>query len=204
MSKGLSRLSLLVVLTVGACGTAAPSQAPSAATPTVVPTAAASPTAAPTTIASAIVGKWRLDRTCAAIVRAVTKANHPELIAMVISELVTEVSTGAGVDPCANALPPVKHSHTFWPDGTFNSYDENEKEADWGTWSLVDSDTVEIGAPPTTSRFDFIVHGDKLQLTPVIPPNCTSSDCAGTLGWAFAVSYPGESWTRESSGAHVP
>lgn len=202
--RQLSRLSLVLVLTVEACGTAGPSGAPSPATPTAVPTVVTSPSAQPTRITSAIVGKWRLDRTCAAIVRAVTEANHSELIPMVVSELVSEAPAGAGADPCANALSPVKHSHTFWPDGTFNSYDENENEADWGTWMLVDSDTVEVGAPPTTSRFDFVVNGDRLQLTPVIPANCTSQDCVNTLGWAFAVSFPGESWTRESSGAHVP
>jgi len=49
--------------------------------------------------------------------------------------------------PCADELPPTAHSHTFWPDGTFNSYDQDGNEVDresygsstrapsgWATW----------------------------------------------------------------------
>src|SRR5437867_3882969 len=50
-------------------------------TPSPSPTAAASPM-------SALVGQWELNRTCQAIVDALTKAGHPELIPGGAGELV--------------------------------------------------------------------------------------------------------------------
>ena len=169
-----------------------------ASTASSSPIASTSPSAAPTT---GLAGKWALDRTCAAMVRALTDANRPELIATVVTEL---VETGFDpADPCAKALPPIKHSHTFWPDGRFNSYDENEQEVDFGRWELVDDDTARIGDPPK-AEFDFVVTGDQLSLVPIIADDCTTPECPFVLGWQFAVAFPGETWTRETTGAHVP
>jgi hypothetical protein len=159
--------------------------------------ATSAPTAPP-----AIVGKWSLDRTCAALVRALTEAGFPELILDNISELVS--GTPTKTDPCRSALPPTKHAHTFWPDGSFNSYDENEREVDSGVWVLLDSDTIKIGEPVPDAEFTFVVQGDMLQLTPVIPTDCLQTACKDGLGWRFAVSFPGESWTRVTSGQHIP
>jgi hypothetical protein len=157
----------------------------------------------------AIVGKWRLDRTCAAIVRALTEAKLPGLIPRVVSELIIGGENGlpAGWDPanpCANAKPPIKHAHTFWPDGRFNSYDEQENTVDNGRWLLVDADTIKIGEPNPGAEFNFAIQGDQLRLAPVIPKECTTPDCLDSLSWQFAVAFPGETWERETSGPHVP
>jgi hypothetical protein len=154
------------------------------------------------------VGKWTLDRTCAAIVRAVTEAKLPQLLPFVLPELVGDndamPSGWDPADPCATALPPTKHSHTFWPDGRFNSYDQNEQQVDRGRWTLMDVDTVKIGDPRPRVDFRFSVEGDKLSLTPVIEPGCTTGACLEDLSWQFAVAFPGERWTRERSGPNVP
>jgi len=107
-------------------------------------------------------------------------------------------------EPCANAKPPIAHSHTFWSDGRFNSYDENEQTVDFGRWALVDDHTVRIGEPDPDAGFTFTVSGNELRLEPIIPPDCSSGECLGTLGWQFAVALPGEAWTRVTDGVHVP
>jgi hypothetical protein len=151
-----------------------------------------------------LVGKWWLDRTCAAIVRAVIEAELPQLIPRVVEELVTVMPSGS--DPaaaCADAKPPLKHSHTFWPDGRVNSYDERENEVDHGRWVLIDDHTVRIGDPPE-AIFTFAVSGDQLSLTPTVPSDCTTPDCIEDMWWPLMVAFPGETWTRETSGEHVP
>ena len=88
---------------------------------------------------------------------------------MVVEELVTSAPSGS--DPaaaCANARPPTKHSHVFWPDGRFHFYDESESEVDYGRWVLLDDHTVKIGDPPD-STFTFSVTGEDLSLTPIVP-----------------------------------
>ncbi len=115
----------------------------SLASPSAVSTAApvATPSPTPTATASprpALVGQWELDRTCQAIVAALTKAGHPELIRGGAGELVQGNINGEvpsdwdSKHPCAMALPPTPHSHTFWLNGVFNSYDENGKQVDDG------------------------------------------------------------------------
>jgi hypothetical protein len=49
-------------------------------------------------------------------------------------------------NPCAHARPPTEHSHTFWPDGTFNSYDESGEQVDEAPYA-VQGDRVTIGNP---------------------------------------------------------
>ena len=128
----------------------------------------------------------------------------PELIPAILSELISPTAPFDPKDPCAHALPPVKHSHTFWQDGTFNSYDEHEQEVDNGVWVLVDSDTIKVGEPVADAEFTWAVIGDQLSLTPVIDTSCTTRECADRIGWQFAVAFPGETWTKVTSGPHVP
>jgi hypothetical protein len=209
MKRALNGLVIVVAIALAAsCTAAVLSAAPSTGTAAVLPTPSSSGSASSISVSPSattpLVGKWRLDRTCAAIVRAVTEAKVPQLIPAVIEELVTTLPLST--DPqnaCANAKPPTKHSHTFWPDGRFNSYDENEAEVDHGQWILIDDHTVKIGDPPE-AVFTFSVNGDKLSLTPVIPTNCTTAECINGLSWPFSVAFPGENWTRETSGEHVP
>ena len=179
---------------------ASPGAASSAAVATASPaaTAAASPR-------SVLVGQWELDRTCQAIVDALTKAGHPELIRSTAGETVQGNINGEVPSdwdpkhPCARALPPTPHSHTFWPNGMFNSYDENGKQVDDGPWAVIDDHTFTIGK----STFTYSVAGDALMFEPIVPADC-SGQCRDDLGWMYAVSYPGSAWHRVTSGPHVP
>jgi hypothetical protein len=201
----MRRLFLLAgVLILIGCGQVATTRAPASLSTvsrqTVAPTTTASgsaPTQPP------IVGKWSLDRTCEALAEALKEAGFEQLIPANIGELVSGTPP-PGPDPCVNALPPTVHSHTFWPDGRFNSYDQHEAEVDFGKWVLVDLDTIKIGEPEADAEFTFEVREDQLQLTPVIPTDCAQTDCLDGLGWRFAVAFPGESWNRQTSGEHVP
>ena len=55
---------------------------------------------------------------------------------------------------------------------------------DFGTYELVDEDTLSIGAPGV--EFDFTIEGDHLTLTPHIPPGCLEFECQ----WAIMVALP--------------
>jgi hypothetical protein len=212
-----SLLATAVSLVLAACGGGGGTtgQVASSAPPTVAPQSV-SPSPSPL---SPLVGQWELKRTCAAIVGALTKAGLKDLIPQNVGESIEGVSEDGSLPPtwdpshpCANAKPPIEHSHTFWADGAFNSYDENGNQVDEDTYKLVDDHTL---------AFKFItmhysVTGDSLTLDVVIPSNCTTKRivgyddeghpvrCREVLGWAFSVAYPGQTWTRVTSGPHVP
>jgi hypothetical protein len=188
---------------------------PSASTGEGASVPPATPVASPTPL-SPVVGKWRLDRTCDAIVRALTDADLRSLLtrrqlrdmtARIITETIEGVpengplpSSWDPMHPCAHARPPTKHSHTFWADGSFNSYDENERQVDDGPYQIDAPDTLRMGDWTWT----FHVSGDQLTLDPVLPAECGSPECLDGLGWALSVAYPGQRWTRETTGPHVP
>ena len=203
---------LLAVIVAGCAGSpaAGSSSATSPASPSAVSTAApfANSSPAPTAAASprpALVGQWELDRTCQAIVAALTKAGHPELIEGGVGELVQGNINGEvpsdwdSKHPCAKALPPTAHSHTLWPNGKFNSYDENGNQVDDGPWAIVDAHTFTIGK----STFSYSIVGDALMFEPIVPAVC-SGQCHDDLGWMYSVSFPGSAWHRVTSGPHVP
>jgi hypothetical protein len=149
-----------------------------------------------------------LKRTCAAIVAALTKAKMTDVIGLDVPELLTGSVNGAlpanydPAKPCVDALPPTSHSHTFWPDGRFNSYDEIGQEVDNESYVMIDDHTFSMGDPTTT--FHFSVTGNTIAFDVVVPAGCTSLDCHKGLAWGFAVAFPGQSWTRVTSGPHVP
>jgi len=201
---------LLIAVVVAGCSAAPATSSP--ATPPGSPSAAgseaavASPSPAPrASPRPALVGEWWFDRTCEAIVAALTKAGHPELIRVDVGETLKgnvngEVPSDWDPEhPCAMALPPTPHSHTFWPNGMFNSYDEHGNQVDDGPWAIVDDHTFTIGK----STFSYSIVGNELMFEPVLPADCTG-ECHETLGWVYAVSYPGSTWQRVTSGPHVP
>ena len=69
---------------------------------------------------------------------------------------------------------------------------------------MVDSHTIKVGEPVADAEFTWAVNGDQLSLTPVIDSSCTTRECADHIGWQFAVAFPAETWTRATSGLHVP
>ncbi len=96
--------------------------------------------------------------------------------------------------------PPIEHSHTFWADGTFNSYDQNGQQVDDGTYTIINGHTFAIG----DSTFHYRIQGDNIKFDVVIPKDCSTKHCREGLGWAFSVAYPGPTWTRVTSGPNVP
>jgi hypothetical protein len=199
-----------MVVIVAACS-ASPATAPSTATATLPPAPVRSATSSLTPIiptgspTPALVGQWEILRTCEAIIQALTKAGHPELIKVAAGELVERNVNGVVPadwnpgHPCANALPPTPHSHTFWPNGMFNSYDENGNQVDDGPWAILDGKTFTIG----NSTFAYAIAGNTLRFEPVVPADC-SGQCVDDLGWMFSVSIPGSAWHRVLTGPHVP
>jgi len=135
------------------------------------------------------------------------KARLTDLIPRDVGELIEGVPENGPLPktwdpsrPCASAKPPTAHSHTFWADGSFNSYNENGQQVDEGTYVILDDHTLTIG----NERFRYTVVGNTIAFDVVIPKACTSTQCRDDLAWAFSVAYPGEHWTRVLSGPHVP
>jgi hypothetical protein len=106
--------------------------------------------------------------------------------------------------PCADARPPTVHAHTFWADGGFNSYDQNDRQVDEGAYKPVNNRTfIFPGKIPITVHYR--VDGDTIVFEPEVPNNCSSNpDCLGAIGYVLIVTFPGETWTRVTSGNNVP
>ncbi len=106
-------------------------------------------------------------------------------------------------DPCADPRRPYEHSHTFWADGEFNSYDQFGQEVDEGRYKLVDDHTfILLGSIRITMHYR--VKGDTIMFDPVLLKDCTSKRCLGIMSWAVSVAMPGLMWSRVTSGPNVP
>jgi hypothetical protein len=188
--------------------TGAPSNVPAS------PSLTAEPTTSSTLVPlepSALVGQWRLVRSCEATATALTKEGLGGLVPSVISaeELIYGLVNGGhlpadfdAAHPCVDAKPPFEHSHTFWANGHFNSWDENGNQADDGAYTLAGDHSFTMGDPPIT--FDFTVRHDTIQFQVKKPVNCSADPCHGIYAWAVSVADPGQVWTRVTSGPHVP
>ena len=200
-------LSMILLVGVGCSSTAS--------RPTTSSTASPPPL-------SPLVGQWEMKKTCQAMVSTLTKASLQDLIPKEIGETIKgwpeDGSVPASWDPshpCAHSKLAPEHSHTFWADGTFNSYDETGNEVDNDHYELVDDHTFRF----KHITMHYSVTGDSLKMNVVIPKNprnCTWKriidhyedgtpvSCRENLAWAFSVAWPGQVWTRVTSGPHVP
>jgi hypothetical protein len=181
-------VSLSVVL--AACSsTAGPTVSP--------PSAAASPSAeasvVPSEAASAIVGVWQGVHDCDGIADALTEAGFNETVVIeniVGNGLIPGVTSPDEVTDITEACEEatvLEHSHEFTADGEFFSYDQDGNEVDFGTYELVDDDTLIIGAPDRPDvTFDFAIDGDHLTLEPDLPAGCVEFECM----WAVMVAMP--------------
>jgi hypothetical protein len=157
-----------------------------------------------------LVGQWALKKTCDMIVQALTKAGLENLIPLDVGETLKipeNAPLPANWDPshpCADAKAPYEHSHTFWPDGEFNSYDQDGQEVDNGPYTIVNDRTFFLGTRSHHTTFHYRIRGDTIMFDVVIPKDCSSEDCLGTLAWAFSVANPGQTWTRVTSGPNAP
>ena len=153
---------------------------------------------------SPLVGHWVLEKSCEATVGGLRASGLEEFSAKVLmmEETISDAHDFDPRNPCARAVPPFEHSHTFWPDWQFNSYDQVGNEVDSGTYTLTAEDSFTMGEPTIT--FLFTAEGDSLQMDVELPQECSSDQCQETLAWAISVADPGQSWTRVTSGPHVP
>ena len=203
-------LLVLVLLVAVGCGSNASTRSESTAS--TKPTPPAKNSALPP-----LVGQWEITQTCAGMVRALRHAHRLDLIRYELGDFVEGWEDGppAGWSPrhpCAHQTPPRAHSHTFWADGIFNSWDQNGEQVDEGTYQLIDDHTFQF---PPLLTMNYQVSGDTLTMNPVEPENCTAKrivrvedgrdvSCLDDFAWAFSVAWPGERWTRVTSGPHVP
>jgi hypothetical protein len=167
-----------------------------------------------------LVGQWQMVQTCAGMVRALTRTHRLELIRYELGDFVEgweENGPPPAWDPqrpCTHATPPRPHSHTFWADGSFNSYDENGEQVDEGTYQLIDDHTFRF---PPYFTMKYQVSGDTLTMSVVTPKNCTAKRILRVEDgrkvscledpWRTSPGrsrWPGERWKRVTSGPHVP
>jgi hypothetical protein len=170
----------------------APSAPASVASPSLV-SSASSATSSP---AAALVGEWERDTRCEEIVQRLIDAGLDKSIPDVAAAFVPGASSGADLadpsKPCMGAVPN-RHSHFFTADGRFGSRDQNGQDVDDGTYRLVGGDTFIVSKEFPDVTFHYVVGGDSIMFTPVIPacrPTCFEAT------WSVTVAYEGLPWAR--------
>jgi hypothetical protein len=84
---------------------------------------------------------------------------------------------------------PVLHSHAFYRDGRFASFDENGERVDDGTY-VVHGNRLTIGQPPDdgrTARFE--IDGDEATFHAIVP-DCRDESCRQAAAFAIATFFP--------------
>ena len=141
---------------------------------------------------------------CAGIADALAEAGFDESViieTIVGNGLVAGAESPSDVatvtEACEQATT-LEHSHEFTADGQFYSYDQDGNEVDFGTYRLVDDDTVAIG--DASVEFDFTIEGDHMTLEPQTEPGCLDFNCQ--LGTHVAMPWSGmeRSNRREGNG----
>jgi hypothetical protein len=182
---GLTTAIIWVV--VAACGGGSQSGSPAAVS---------SATAAASSPAAALVGEWERDTRCEEIVPRLSDAGLDQWVGDVAAAFVPGASSGGDLAdpsmPCTGAVP-IRHSHFFTADGRFGSRDQNGMDVDDGTYRLVGDDTFIISKEFPDVTFHYVVSGDSIMFTPVIP-ECRPACFEAT--WSVTVAYEGLPWTR--------
>lgn len=150
----------------------------------------------------AIVGVWQGVHECEGIAEALATAGFEEAVIVeniVGNGLLPGVRSPDEVADVATACEeatPLEHSHEFTADGQFFSYDQDGEEVDFGTYEVVDDDTLVISAPDRPDvEFGFTIEGDHLTLVPQLPAGCLEFECE----WAVMVSMPWSGMDRVES-----
>jgi len=184
-----SAMTGLALITLAACSAPAARSISPTSSVAVFPSVVAS--AEPSAVSSAIVGVWRGEHDCEGIAGALTDAGFDEAVIIenvVGNGLIPGVTSPADIpdvaELCADATV-LEHSHEFTADGQFFSYDQDGEEVDFGTYELVDDDTLTIGAPDRegVTTFDFSIEDNHLTLEPQLPAACAEFECI----WAVMV-----------------
>jgi hypothetical protein len=146
-----------------------------------------------------IVGEWLRANTCQDLVRALAKQGLQEFAAQSVggAVLLTTPENVPAKDPkhpCADAAGPIEHSHKFWADGTFNSYNQFGEQVDDDEYEMVDENTIMFAG----FEIDYEVEGDTIVFSFTVPKSCTANGCRQRAAYAVNVFYPGEAWKRVS------
>jgi hypothetical protein len=187
------RAGTVVALGLGlaGCGAAGSPSEPDVSHSEVAPSAGAS--VLPSATNAAIIGIWQGVHECEGIAEALAAAGFDG--AVIIENIVgngllpgvESPDEVADVTTACEESTPLEHSHEFTADGQFFSYDQDGEEVDFGTYELVDEDTLVIGAPDRGGvEFDFSIEGDHLTLVPQTPAGCLEFECQ----WAVMVAMP--------------
>jgi hypothetical protein len=139
---------------------------------------------------SALVGEWVAVNECQALADALAEAG--------LEEFTVKMAKGAELlppgkpdpsDPCKGSMP-LEHSHAFSGDGTFNSYDENGQEVDFGTYEITGDGSFTLSRPPFESEVEFKVDGDTAEFELVVP-DCQDKQCQTGAALGIATFFPG-------------
>jgi hypothetical protein len=195
---------VLIAFILAACsGTTTSTSAPASPSGSTSPSASqpAETAAAPSTIASSaavsapIVGEWVRTASCDEALAAFEKAGLADQVpAWVIGNFVSERASAAPGKECANARPPVPHSHFFTADGQFGSRDENGQDVDSGDYRVVDTDTLSFGSHAQEFGYagdilvDYSIAGDEVTFSVSVPDPCDAA-CRVAYGWAMSAFF---------------
>ena len=93
-------------------------------------------------------------------------------------------------DPC-NEAEAVEHSHTFDEFGKFTSHDASGEKVDFGTYEILDEDTLLLSRIPIQTVVDYSVNGESATFE-VVLPECAEEDeeCRYGAALGIATFYP--------------
>ena len=135
---------------------------------------------------------WRGEHDCDGIAEALANAGFSDSViieTVVGNELVSAARDDiSDMTALCEAATVVEHSHEFTADGQFFSYNQDGDEVDFGTYEVVDDDTLTIGGSDRegVTTFDFAIEGDHLTLEPQLEEGCLTFECQ----WAMMVAMP--------------
>jgi hypothetical protein len=148
-----------------------------------------------------LIGAWHRPQTCAELLAAFQAAGLAEShVGWLQGNFFGGEPGPTTGDPCAGALGPLEHDHTFTEAGAFNSHDENGEEVDHGDFAVVDDDTVSFPSHATEFGYDgdlvvdYSVDGDVAAFDVVLPEPCVDQ-CTDAYAWALSAFASGP-WQR--------
>lgn len=194
-------MALVLALVAGAaiaCGSSGDVQSqPSAKTPApTTPATNSSPSVG-------LVGRWQLDRTCEAMVRALHDAGLDALAPAVVGDYFPDKSPkelAHKKNVCEGAVPQ-RHSHFFTADGKFGSLDQNQQQVDDAPYRMSGTGKFYLGDHQEQMFTYRIDGGNRLTMNPVISVSVKRAALAHPLEYStashlVAVALAGQTWKR--------
>ena len=143
-----------------------------------------------------LIGTWQRVNTCSNVLRALRRSGFAEFAPIVIQgggyRKGTVQQIAHDSSPCRGARP-LKHSHAFYANGTFASFDAAGKQVDDQFYRIVSSNTFVIGpkAGLKAATVQFRLSANTIRFSVVIPRPCTTKWCRESTAWAISAFFPG-------------